>query len=63
MKKTLLIWFVSQLVFYFTAIFLLVNGRSDIAGEMFGVFIYQFIPFVLFVLYYFIKSNLKQKAQ
>ena len=52
-KKIMFIWFVAQIIFVFVATYFLVNGRSDIAGDMFGILIPQSFLFILYVLYVF----------
>ncbi len=49
--KYLLIWLALQIVFLFTAIYFLVNGRQNIAGPMFEIFIYQSAFFFIVVIY------------
>jgi len=51
MKKNLLIWFILQIIFVFVITGFLVNGKSDIAGNLFVIFIVQSAIFLILFLY------------
>ena len=50
-NKVLIYWFILQVIFVFITTGFLVNGKSDLAGNLFVIFIVQSLIFICFLLY------------
>lgn len=55
--KTILIWSIIQFIFLTGTTILFINGHQDLAGNLYDVFIAQFIIFAGHVLHFLLKKG------